>query len=122
MGYCEWACNHWVVDRDNLWMMCNEELRAIEDALAKDESAWHDIVHEDTTRHVLDAWEALQDEFSRVTSGLKLYLVWYDEESSGPNKCAYEGVVFCVDGMVEKTPAGRRWSHMVHEASWVDGG
>lgn len=122
MGYCEWACNHWVVDRDNLWMMCNEELQSLQGVMAKEQACWIDLADEDVARPVMDAWEALQAEFSRVTSGLELYLTRYDEESSGPNKCAHEGVVFCVEGMVEKTPAGRRWSHMVHEASWVDGG
>ena len=65
----------------------------------------------------------LQNAFNKKT-GLTLYFDCYDEDGGGrydePND--KDGCIFCVDGMVQLTPAGEKYKNIVTERRWTQFG
>ena len=67
--------------------------------------------------------QSLKDSFSKKT-GLTLYFDHYDEEGGDryDNPNDKDGIIFCVDGMVQLTPAGEKYKDIVTERRWTQYG
>jgi hypothetical protein len=65
----------------------------------------------------------LKNAFSKNT-GLTLYFDSYDEEGGDryDNPGDKEGCVFCVEGMVQLTPAGEKFKDIISERKWTQFG
>jgi hypothetical protein len=65
----------------------------------------------------------LKNAFEKKT-GLKLYFDSYDEEGGDryDNPNDKDGCIFCVDGMVQLTPAGEKFKDIVTERRWTQFG
>jgi len=65
----------------------------------------------------------LKNSFSKNT-GLTLYFDSYDEEGGDryDNPGDKDGCIFCVDGMVQLTPAGKKFKDIISERKWTQFG
>lgn len=65
----------------------------------------------------------LKNSFNKKT-GLTLYFDHYNEEDGGryDNPGDKDGCIFCVDGMVQLTPAGEKFKDIIFERSWTQFG
>jgi hypothetical protein len=65
----------------------------------------------------------LKNSFNQKT-GLTLYFDTYDEEYGDryDNPGDKEGCIFCVDGMVQLTPAGEKFKDIISERKWTQFG
>ena len=65
----------------------------------------------------------LKNSFNKNT-GLTLYFDSYDEEGGDryDNPGDKEGCVFCVEGMVQLTPAGQKFKDIISERKWTQFG
>jgi hypothetical protein len=66
---------------------------------------------------------ALKNTFNKKT-GLTLYFDSYDEDGGGryDNPGDKDGCIFCVDGMVQLTPAGEKYKDIINERKWTQFG
>jgi hypothetical protein len=66
---------------------------------------------------------ALKNAFNKNT-GLTLYFDHYDSEGGDryDNPGDKDGCVFCVDGMVQLTPAGEKFKNIIGERKWTQYG
>jgi hypothetical protein len=66
---------------------------------------------------------ALKNTFNKKT-GLTLYFDSYDEDGGGryDNPGDKDGCIFCVDGMVQLTPAGEKFKDIIGEREWTQFG
>ena len=65
----------------------------------------------------------LKNSFNKNT-GLTLYFDHYDEEGGDryDNPGDKDGCIFCVDGMVQLTPAGEKFKDIISERKWTQYG
>lgn len=65
----------------------------------------------------------LKNSFNKNT-GLTLYFDSYDEEGGDryDNPGDKDGCIFCVDGMVQLTPAGKKFKDIITERKWTQFG
>jgi hypothetical protein len=65
----------------------------------------------------------LKNTFNKKT-GLTLYFDSYDEDGGGryDNPGDKDGCIFCVDGMVQLTPAGEKFKDIISERKWTQFG
>jgi hypothetical protein len=65
----------------------------------------------------------LKNSFNKKT-GLTLYFDHYNEEDGGryDNPGDKDGCIFCVDGMVQLTPAGEKFKDIISERKWTQFG
>jgi hypothetical protein len=65
----------------------------------------------------------LKNSFKKKT-GLSLYFDSYDEEGGNryDNPGDKDGCIFCVDGMVQLTPAGEKFKDIITEKKWTQFG
>ena len=65
----------------------------------------------------------LKKSFNKKTK-LTLYFDSYDEEGGGryDNPGDKDGCIFCVDGMVQLTPAGKKFKDIITERRWTQFG
>jgi len=66
---------------------------------------------------------ALKNTFNKKT-GLTLYFDSYDEDGGGryDNPGDKDGCIFCVDGMVQLSPAGEKFKDIISERKWTQFG
>jgi hypothetical protein len=66
---------------------------------------------------------ALKNTFNKKT-GLTLYFDSYDEDGGSryDNPGDKDGCIFCVDGMVQLTPAGEKFKDIISERKWTQFG
>jgi len=66
---------------------------------------------------------ALKNSFNKKTK-LTLYFDSYDEDGGGryDNPGDKDGCIFCVDGMVQLTPAGEKFKDVISERKWTQFG
>lgn len=82
---------------------------------------------EEIVEDIFDQYEILvtnlKTSFNKNT-GLSLYFDHYDEESGDryDNPGDKDGCIFCVDGMVQLSPAGEKFKNIVTERSWTQFG
>ena len=106
------------------------------------QEAFHDAVLEDKSKPVerlgLSEEQIVEDVFAEYNdnlipnlknsfnkkTGLTLYFDSYDEEGGGryDNPGDKDGCIFCVDGMVQLSPAGEKFKEIISERKWTQFG
>ena len=151
MGMGSYAVNSFVIGYDDLKKIVPEEIKTIENEQFFEEIGWGTIgqwlswddismvkdaladncpdedydpqVVEDISEKYNVHVANLQNAFNKKT-GLTLYFDCYDEDCGGrydePND--KDGCIFCVDGMVQLTPAGEKYKNIVTERRWTQFG
>jgi hypothetical protein len=152
MGMGSFAVGSFVIEYDDLKKICPEEIAAIEGEKFFNDIGWgtigqwlawddadqfkeeiealytndkediDDILDEYVKiydKHIID----LKDAFNKKT-GLTLYFDIYDSECGGryDNPGDKDGCIFCVDGMVQLTPAGEKFKDVINERKWTQFG
>ena len=152
MGMGSFAVGSFVIEYKDLKKICPDEIKAIEKAEYFDVIGWGGIgrwmgwddpeyIHEpiydtvdgegvDTDKIVEDAFlyyeellSNLKKSFNKKTK-LTLYFDSYDEEGGDryDNPGDKDGCIFCVDGMVQLTPAGEKFKDIITERKWTQYG
>ena len=82
-----------------------------------------DQIVEDIFQQYEELVVSLKNSFNKKT-GLTLYFDHYDMEGGDryDNPGDKEGCIFCVDGMVQLTPAGEKFKDIVTERKWTQYG
>lgn len=142
MGMGTFAVGSFVIEYKDLKKLCPDEIKAIEKE--KDFKnigwrsigqwlAWDDpdmitgIFDEDYTNDILQTYDylvtKLKNSFNKKT-GLTLYFNFYIEEDGDryDNPGDKDGCIFCVDGMVQLTPAGEKFKDVIFERKWTQFG
>jgi len=80
-------------------------------------------IAEETSRLYVNHINNLQNAFNEKT-GLTLYFDHYDEDGGDryDNPNDKDGCIFCVDGMVQLTPAGEKYKDIITERRWTQYG
>jgi hypothetical protein len=97
---------------------------AFYDAILEDESKpGVDQIVEDIFQEYEKLVIALKNTFNKKT-GLTLYFDSYDEEGGDryDNPGDKDGCIFCVEGMVQLTPAGQKFKDIISERKWTQFG
>lgn len=103
---------------------------AIKDSVLDDESdpiRRLQRTQEQIEQDVFDQYKTLvrdlKDVFNQKTR-LCLYFDYYDEDNGDryDNPGDKEGCIFCVDGMVQLSPAGEKFKDIIFERSWTQFG
>ncbi len=148
MGMGSFAVGSFVIEYKDLKKICPDEIKAIEKAKYFKNVGWYNIgrwlawdsaeevmepiyecVNDDerATEQIFEQYESLiqslKDTFNKKT-GLTLYFDSYDEEGGDryDNPGDKDGCIFCVDGMVQLTPAGEKFKHIISERKWTQYG
>jgi len=147
MGMGSFAVGSFVIEYKDLKKICPDEIKAIEKAKYFKDIGWGNIgkwLSWDDSDYVIDAiYEIVVDEqiaenvfetydklvtslknaFNQKT-GLSLYFDHYDEEGGDryDNPGDKDGCIFCVDGMVQLTPAGEKFKDIISERKWTQYG
>jgi hypothetical protein len=86
-----------------------------------------ELSYEQITQDIFYQYEILitnlKTQFNKKT-GLSLYFDHYDEEGGDryDNPGDKDGCIFCVDGMVQLTPAGEKFKDIISERKWTQFG
>ena len=114
MGMGTAGAHAFVISLDELRKICPKEVHAVEDELT-----WGDVAMEinDNTPPLV---EALVEAFNKATD-LKLSIEHYDDETGDryDEVDNTNGCVFCVDGMMQYTPAGEKYKDVIKEQNWT---
>jgi len=147
MGMGSFAVGSFVIEYKDLKKICPDEIKAIEKAKYFKDIGWGNIgkwLSWDDSEYVIDAiYDVVNDEqvaegifeiydklvtslknvFNKKT-GLTLYFDHYDIEGGDryDNPGDKDGCIFCVDGMVQLTPAGEKFKHIISERKWTQYG
>lgn len=152
MGMGSFAVGSFVIEYKDLKKICPDEIKAIEKAKYFDVIGWSNIARwmswddpeyinepiydtidgdgvdtdqivEDAFLHYEELLTNLKKSFNKKTK-LILYFDHYDEEGGGryDNPGDKDGCIFCVDGMVQLTPAGKKFKDIVIERKWTQFG
>jgi len=115
------------------WLAWNDNdqiFDALHDAVLDDKSnpvMRLELTEEQIVEDIFDQYETLvvnlKTVFNRKT-GLSLYFDSYDEDSGDryDNPGDKDGCIFCVDGMMQLSPAGEKFKDIVTERSWTQFG
>ena len=152
MGMGSFAVGSFVIEYDDLKKICPEEIAAIEGEKFFNDIGWGTIGQwkswddpdqfkeeiealytndKEDIDDILDEYVKIYDKhinnlfkaFHKKTD-LVLYLDYYNEEDGGryDNPGDKDGCLFCVDGMVQLTPAGEKFKDIVSERKWTQFG
>lgn len=103
---------------------------ALHDAVVDDKSnpvMRLELTEEQIVEDIFDQYETLvvnlKTSFNKNT-GLSLYFDHYDAEGGDryDNPGDKDGCIFCVDGMVQLTPAGEKFKTIINERKWTQYG
>jgi hypothetical protein len=103
---------------------------ALHDAVLDDKSnpvMRLELTEEQIVEDIFDQYETLvvnlKTSFNKNT-GLSLYFDHYDEEGGDryDNPGDKDGCIFCVDGMMQLTPAGEKFKDIISERRWTQYG
>lgn len=144
MSYDVYGVSAYVISYDDLKKLCPQEIKKIESLPSFEDMGWGPIAHfqsYDDIEYLYDyidceeeELESIAEEYSQLIvqlqeafnkkTGLTLYLDTYDSDcgSSYDSVPEYDGCIFCVQGVVEVTPAGKKYEHIIHEYRWTQGG
>jgi hypothetical protein len=112
------------------WSDNDQIIDAIHDAVLDDKSnpvMRLELSEDQIVEDIFDQYEILvtnlKTSFNKKT-GLYLYFDYYDEDSGDryDNPEDKDGCVFCVDGMVQLTPAGEKYKDIITERRWTQYG
>jgi len=147
MGMGSYAVGSFVIGYDDLKKIVPDEINTIENEQYFKDTGWYyigrwlswdDITElEDAILDVLDDGDDpvdisqkynyhianLKNAFEKKT-GLTLYFDHYDEDGGDryDNPNDKDGCIFCVDGMVQLTPAGEKYKDIITEHRWTQFG
>jgi hypothetical protein len=149
MGMGSYAVSSFVIGYDDLKKIVPEEIKTIENEQFFEEIGWRTIgqslawddmsmVEETIYFHcpdhdpqvvedISEKYDAhvvsLQNAFHKKT-GLTLYFDYYSKDDGDrydePND--KDGCIFCVDGMMQLTPAGEKYKNIVTDRKWTQFG
>jgi hypothetical protein len=112
------------------WSDNDQIIDAIHDAVLDDKSnpvMRLELNEDQIVEDIFDQYEILvtnlKTTFNKKT-GLSLYFDYYNEDRGDryDNAGDKDGCVFCVDGMVQLTPAGEKFKDIIFERSWTQFG
>ena len=69
----------------------------------------------DITDKVDKCWLDLKETFTKNT-GLELYIVYHEKDDRGDD---IDGAVWCVDGVMDYTPAGKKYKDKITYSTWT---
>ena len=149
MGMGTFAVSSYVIPYDELKKICPDEIDAIEKEKYFDITGWGTIsmwqawddpdnfkdeiyfmnegIDDDTVEKYVEIYDKhiinLTKAFNKKT-GLALYFDNYDEDSGDryDEPGDEEGCIFCVNGMVQLTPAGEKYKDIITERRWTQYG
>ena len=124
-------CVGWAVMGQWLgWDDNDQIIDALHDAVLDDKSKpvmRLELTEEKIVEDIFDKYEQLVANLKTVfhqKTGLNLCFDYYDEDGGdrydGPND--KDGCIFCVDGMVQLTPAGEKYKDIINERRWTQFG
>jgi hypothetical protein len=147
MGMGSFAVGSFVIEYKDLKKICPDEIKALEKAKYFKEVGWHNIGRwlawdnaeevidpiydnvqdEKTAEEIFETYEELVTELKKSfnkKTGLTLYFDSYDEEGGDryDNPGDKDGCIFCVEGMVQLTPAGEKYKDIITERKWTQFG
>ena len=152
MGMGSYAVGSYVIEYQNLKTICPDEIDTIEnekffsdigwetlarwfawddpsvfedaiyDLFVNEEKNVDDIVEEYTKiydKHVTNLFKTFHEK-----TGLVLYIDHYDQDGGDryDEPGDEEGCIFCVNGMVQLTPAGEKYKDIIFERRWTQYG
>jgi hypothetical protein len=112
------------------WSDNDQIFDALHDAVLDDKSkptVRPELTEEQIVEDIFDQYEILvtnlKNSFNKNT-GLSLYFDHYDAEYGDryDNPGDKDGCIFCVDGMMQLTPAGEKFKDIVTERKWTQYG
>ena len=112
------------------WSDNDQIIDAIHDAVLDDNSnpvMRLELSEDQIVEDIFDQYEILvtnlKTTFNKKT-GLSLYFDYYNEDQGDryDDAADKDGCVFCVDGMVQLTPAGEKFKDIIFERSWTQFG
>ena len=105
--------------KDELYISVEEDKSKPVIRLEKDIDSIVEDIFQDYDKLVTN----LKNSFNKKT-GLTLYFDNYDEEGGDryDNPGDKDGCIFCVDGMVQLTPAGKKFQKIITERKWTQFG
>jgi hypothetical protein len=152
MGMGSFAVGSFVIEYKDLKKICPDEIKAIEKAKYFDVIGWDgigrwmswddpeyinepiydtvdsecvdiDTIVEDAFLNYEELLSNLKKSFNKKTK-LTLYFDHYDIEGGDryDNPGDKDGCIFCVDGMVQLTPAGKKFKDIISERKWTQYG
>jgi hypothetical protein len=150
MGMGTFAVGSFVIEYDELKKICPEEISAIENEKFFGDTGWgvlsqwitwndpdqltdnmYDVYEgedvDDVVMRYLEIYDKhitnLKNSFNSKT-GLSLYFDHYDIDDGDryDNPGDKDGCIFCVEGMVQLTPAGEKFKDIVTQRSWTQYG
>lgn len=150
MSMDSYACGGYVIDYKNLKKLCPAEIKSIESTQYWDYVGWRSLARGINFSDPDTIVESLEDSgdtfttkerqalaqayvklvknlcaaFKKRTGGLTLYLNDYSDEdgSSYDEVDEHEGCIFVVGGMVQLTPAGKRFQKVIEQQRWTQFG
>lgn len=72
-----------------------------------------------TQEKLTELYEALQTAFHKKSGGLQLNLGFHDSDNEGDTYDEVNGAYFCVGGMYQLTPAGKKFNRSVKRKFFV---
>jgi hypothetical protein len=149
MGMGSFAVGNFVIEYDDLKKICPDAIASIENEKFFDITGWGSIgqwlawddpdqfkdeiyfmnenMDNDEVENYVEIYDKhitnLKNVFNKHT-GLNLYFDYYDEEGGDryDNPGDKDGCIFCVDGMVQLTPAGEKFKDIISERRWTQYG
>jgi hypothetical protein len=126
-----------VITSRSLSKICPEEYKVFNDLLKKnkvDENTLVEFMNEDRDLNLLsdiedddkasalqgkivDAWVNLQSAFHKNTKGLELNMAYQEPEGSSYDEVT--GFYYCVGGMYQLTPAGKKFEKIVSRKFFI---
>jgi len=129
MGMGNYANSAYTVDgkfvRDN----AKKELDALIKTLEENNSSLQDFMEQEGKEEIDDLsidnkdalnlikqlWANLQTVFQKTT-GLELYIIYHEREDRGDE---IDHAVWCVDGVMQRTPAGEKYKKEIEYKTWT---
>jgi hypothetical protein len=149
MGMGSYAVDSYVIEYDEVKKICPNAIAAIENEKFFDTIGWGSIagwqsysddqilideiyyanedVNSDTAEECVIIYQKLITNLTKSfyeKTGLSLYFDHYDEDNGDryDNPGDKDGCIFCVNGMVQLTPAGEKYKDIITKRRWTQFG
>ena len=142
MGMGSFAVGSFVIEYKDLKKICPNEIKAIEKEKDFKEIGWGNIgrwltwddpdnitcmFDDEVSEELLQTYDKLITDLKRSfnkKTKLTLYFDSYDEDggSGYDNPGDKDGCIFCVNGMLQLTPAGEKFKDIITERKWTQFG
>ena len=129
MGMGNYANSAYVIDEKFVREMAGKELNALIKTLEENNSSLQDFMesegkeeiddlsidNKDALNLIKQLWANLQTVFQKTT-GLELYIIYHEREDRGDE---IDHAVWCVDGVMQRTPAGEKYKKEIEYKTWT---